>query len=128
MKVDKLLENGETLYVWGQNPEFYFWSKRRPPTGLIWSTDLLNNPLAEKHTARALEDLKRERPEIFVVNIAQFAPPRDHPVIAWVSKQYIRLPSYDPKRYTWLGRPFFLILIHKDGRLAARFNDSGRIL
>ncbi len=127
-KVDELLENGETLYVWGQNPEFYFWSKRRPPTGLIWSTDLMDNPLAEKHTARALEDLKRELPEIFVVNIAQFKRPPDHPVIAWVSKQYIRLPSYDPKRYTWLGRPFFLILIHKDGRLAARFKDSGRIL
>lgn len=127
-EVDKLLENGETLYVWGQNPEFYFWSKRRPPTGLIWSTDLMDNPLADKHTARALEDLKRELPEIFVVNIAQFKVPRDHPVIAWAFKQYIPLPGGDPTRGIWANRPFFLIMIRKDGRLAARYKESGQIL
>ena len=119
MEVDKMLERGETLYVWGQNPEFYFWAKRKPPTGLIWSTDLMDNPLAEKHTARALEDLKRELPEIFVVNILQFKVPPNHPVIEWAIKSYIPLPG-NPNRGLLYGRPFFHILIRRDGKLAAR--------
>ncbi len=121
-EVDALLEPGETLYVWGQNPEFYFWSGRRPPTGLIWSTDLMDdNPLAQKHTARALEDLKRELPEIFVVNQLQFKVPLDHPVIRWalVEKRYVPLPG-NPDRGVLYGRPFFRIFVRRDGRLAAR--------
>ena len=121
-EVDALLEPGETLYVWGQNPEFYFWSGRRPPTGLIWSTDLMDdNPLAQKHTARALEDLKRELPEIFVVNQLQFKVPLDHPVIRWalVEKRYVPLPG-NPDRGVLYGRPFFRIFVRRGGRLAAR--------
>ena len=101
MEVDKLLQPDETLYVWGQNPEFYFWSKRRPPTGVFWSTDLMNNPLAQEHTIRALEDLEREKPEIFVLNDGQFRPPPNHPLIAWATKRYILLPG-NPNRTTLL--------------------------
>jgi len=118
-EVDKMLKPGETLYVWGQNPEFYFWSKRKPPTGLIWSTDLMDNPLAEKHTARALAELKQHPPEIFVINILQFKVPRNHPVIAWAFQQYIPLPG-NPQRGVLFNRPFFYIMIRRGGELAAR--------
>ena len=124
-EVDRLLRPGETLYVWGQNPEFYFWAKRRPPTGLIWSTDLMDNPLAEEHTARALADLKREKPEIFVVNILQFKVPLNHPVIRWALQNYVPLPE-NPNRGLLYGRAFlFRVFIRRDGRLASQFRLQG---
>lgn len=123
-EVDALLAPQETLYVLGINPEFYFWSGRRPPTGVIWSTDLANNPLAQEHTARALADLEREKPEIFVINRLHAQVPPDHPVVDWAQKQYIPLPG-NPDRGFLYGQPFFRIFIRRDGKLAARLAKPG---
>jgi hypothetical protein len=119
-EVDKLLKPGETLYVWGQNPEFYFWSKRSPPTGLIWSADLMDNPLAEEHTTRALADLEREKPDMFVVNILQFKAPLNHPVIKWVLKNYVPLPGNPNRGHLYDSVYLFRIFIRKGSNLAAR--------
>jgi len=121
-EVDSLLAPQETLYVLGINPEFYFWSGRRPPTGVIWSTDLANNPLAQEHTARALADLEREKPEIFVINRLHAQVPPGHPVVEWAQKQYIPLPG-NPDRGFLYGQPFFRIFIRRDGKLAARLAE-----
>jgi 4-amino-4-deoxy-L-arabinose transferase-like glycosyltransferase len=121
-EINELLMPGETLYVLGINPEFYFWSGRRPPTGVIWSTDLANNPLAQEHTRRALADLEREKPEIFVINRLQAQVPPDHPVVEWAQKQYIPLPG-NPDRGVLYGQPFFRIFIRRDGKLAARLAE-----
>ncbi len=118
-EVDQMLAPDETLFVWGQNPGFYFWTKRKPPTGVIWSTDMMDNPLAEKHTARALEDLKREKPEIFVLNRLQFKTPPDNPVIMWLTKNYIPLPV-NPDRGLYLNKAYlFRIFVRRGGRIAA---------
>jgi len=121
-EVDALLAPQETLYVLGINPEFYFWSGRRPPTGVIWSTDLANNPLAQEHTARTLADLEREKPEIFVINRLHAQVPPDHPVVEWAQKQYVPLPG-NPDRGFLYGQPFFRIFIRRDGKLAARLAE-----
>jgi 4-amino-4-deoxy-L-arabinose transferase-like glycosyltransferase len=116
-ELDRLLAPDETLYVWGINPGLYFWSNRTPPTGLIWSTDLLLGPLAERHTIRALGDLKNNPPEIVVVNMLHVDRPADHPVIRWIKENYAPL-SARPRRGTLYGRPFFLIMARRYGRLA----------
>jgi 4-amino-4-deoxy-L-arabinose transferase-like glycosyltransferase len=121
-EVDALLAPQETLYVLGINPEFYFWSGRRPPTGVIWSTDLANNPLAQEHTSRTLADLEREKPEIFVINRLHAQVPPDHPVVEWAQKQYVPLPG-NPDRGFLYGQPFFRIFIRRDGKLAARLAE-----
>jgi hypothetical protein len=118
-EINSLLAPGETLYVLGINPGFYFWTQRRPPTGVIWSTDLANNPLAEEHTKRALADLEREKPEVFVINRLHAQVPPDHPVIKWAQDQYVPLPG-NPDRGVLYGRPFFRIFVRRGGRLAAR--------
>jgi len=118
VELDRLLAPKETLYVWGINPGLYFWSGRKPPTGLIWSTDLLLGPLAEKHTRRALQDLKKRPPEIVAVNLLHVERPQDHPVVRWITENYSPL-STRPLRGTLYGRPFFLIMARKGGRLAA---------
>ncbi|MEE9371170.1 MAG: hypothetical protein V3W45_06850 [Sedimentisphaerales bacterium] len=122
-EVNKLLEPDEAFYVLGITPEMYFWSKRRPPTGVIWSTDMVDNPLAKEHTARALEDLEREKPEIFVINMLYAQVPRNHPVVVWAEKQYIPLPgnpNRGPLRYGNQQRFLFRIFILRDGKLASR--------
>ena len=118
-EINSLLAPGETLYVLGINPGFYFWTQRRPPTGVIWSTDLANNPLAEEHTKRALADLEREKPEVFVINRLHAQVPPDHPVIKWAQDQYVPLPG-NPDRGVLYGRPFFRIFVRRGGKLAAR--------
>ena len=111
-RIDEILEPNENLYVWGINPEIYFWAKRRPPTGMMWATDLIEGPLAEEHTKRVLEDMKKEKPKMVAINLAHIRPPRNHPVILWIIKNYQPLaPKSD-----WgilYNRPFFKILIRK---------------
>jgi len=123
-EVNKLLEQDETFYVLGITPEMYFWSKRRPPTGVIWSTDMVDNPLAEEHTARALEDLEREKPEICVINMLYAQVPHDHPVIKWAEKWYRPLPgnpNRGPMRFGDKQLFLFRIFIRQSGKLASRF-------
>jgi 4-amino-4-deoxy-L-arabinose transferase-like glycosyltransferase len=117
-ELDALLTPEEKLYVLGIDPGFYFWSGRRPPTGVIWSTDLANNPLAQEHTTRALADLEREKPEVFVSML--FAQvPANHPLVLWAQKHYIPLPG-NPDRGAIGNLPFLRIFIRRDGKLAAR--------
>ncbi len=117
-ELDALLAPEEKIYVLGIDPGFYFWSGRRPPTGVIWSTDLANNPLAEEHTKRALADLEREKPEVVVSMVFAQVPP-NHPVVLWADKQYKPLPG-NPDRGAIGNQPFLRIFIRRDGKLAAR--------
>jgi len=117
--VDKLLAPDETFYVLGINPEIYFWAKRRPPTGVIWSTDMVNNPLAQSHTKRALKDLDRKPPEIIVFNLQHAQIPNDHPIVEWASKRYVSLPG-NPYSASFRGGPLFYVSVLKNGKLANR--------
>lgn len=110
--IDKILEPDETLYVWGINPEIYFWTKRRPPTGIIWSTDLIEGPLAEEHTKRVLEDLKAKQPKMVAINMLQLQTPRNHPVILWILENYRPLPEGSDRGILY-NRPFFKLMTHK---------------
>jgi 4-amino-4-deoxy-L-arabinose transferase-like glycosyltransferase len=120
-ELDALLAPKEKLYVLGIDPGFYFWSGRRPPTGVIWSTDLANNPLAEEHTRRALADLEREKPEVVVIMVFAQVPP-NHPLVLWAQKHYIPLPG-NPDRGAIGNLPFLRIFIRRDGNLAARLAE-----
>ncbi len=122
-EVDKLLRPDETFYVLGITPEMYFWAERRPPTGVIWSPDMVDNPLAEEHTARALDDLEHEKPEVCVVNMVYAQVPNDHPVVKWVREHYVPLPGNPDRGPMRSGnRQYFLfrIFIRKGGKLASR--------
>ncbi len=127
IEVNKLLEPDETFYVLGITPEMYFWSKRRPPTGVIWSTDMVDNPLAKEHTARALEDLERKKPEILVINMLYAQVPHDHPVVTWAEKWYRPLPGNPDRglmRFPDKQRFLFRIFIRRGGKLASRFGTT----
>ena len=110
--IDEVFEPDDTLYVWGINPELYFWTKRRPPTGLFWSTDLFEGPLSKEHTKRVLEDLEKAKPNIVAVNMLQLNTPKNHPVILWIIKNYQPLAGKSDWG-TLYNRPFFKIMVRK---------------
>lgn len=66
-ELDALLQPGETFYEWGSEPSLYFWSRRRPPVGILTENHLLAGPLAQKLSARALSRLESDPPEVIVV-------------------------------------------------------------
>ena len=129
-ELDKLLKDDETLYVWGINPSLYFWTKRPVPTGVIWATDMLENPgskvenpLAKQHTERALHDLQRAKPEIIAINLQHVPMPKDHPVVVWMMRNYVQMPG-NAQLGLLNQRPFFYILVCKDGQLIKRLNTQ----
>ena len=117
-KIDEILEPNENLYVWGINPEIYFWTKRRPPTGVMWSTDLVEGPLADEHTKRALEDLEKEKPKMVAFNLLHVKRPKNHPVILWILRNYQPMAGKSdwsiPYNRPPYNLPFFKILVRKD--------------
>ncbi|MCK4887981.1 MAG: glycosyltransferase family 39 protein [Planctomycetes bacterium] len=129
-ELDKLLKDDETLYVWGINPSLYFWTKRPAPTGVIWATDMMDspgakaeNPLAKAHTERALQDLKKAKPEIIAINLQHVQRPKEHPVVIWMMQNYVKMPG-NAQIGLLNQRPFFYILIRKDGQLIKRLNTQ----
>ena len=84
LEINKLLKPDETFYEWGAETGLYYYSQRRPATGVIFYYPLLQGPLTEKLSQRVIADLERNKPELLIL------PPKvqgNHPVIAWLSSQ-----------------------------------------
>jgi hypothetical protein len=121
-EINGLLKNDESLYVWGINPELYFWTKKSPPTGLIWATDTIDGPLAEEYTKRALNDLINANPDLLVVNRLHIKTPPGHPIIVWAQKNYIPI-SKNPNRGLLYGKAYlFGLYVNRTSDLAKRLN------
>ncbi len=111
--IDRLLLPGETFYQWGFDPEQYFYSGRRPASGVLWAWSALYTPLWKQQAERILTDLKREPPELVVVVLEDMPSPEWHPVVQWFSTHY-RPMGNDEAKYP------FRFLCLKGGRLEAR--------
>jgi hypothetical protein len=97
-EINKFLAPNETLYVFGDEPGFYFLTKRRPAVGSFFIQDLAGGPLASELTTRAINDLERKPPDLVVImndaigektsgpTPARLGP--DHPLRVWVSRHY----------------------------------------
>lgn len=120
-ELDRLLLPGETFYEWGSEPSLYFWSRRRPPVGVLSENHLLVGPLAEVLSARVLSRLEREPPEIFVV--AQWAEElpgaAHHPVLEMVRSRYRPLPAE-------MGRGAFELYALRGGALDERLSAESK--
>ena len=97
-RVSQLLKSGETAFDWGDDPQVYFYTGCRPPTGFLFSATVLLNPKFQgpwsaKQHARSLADLQRSRPELLVVyNVADISA-GDATVGAWLKANYRRRPE-----------------------------------
>jgi len=116
LEINKLLKPDETFYEWGAETGLYYYSQRRPATGVIFYYPLIQGPLTEKLSQRVIADLERNKPELLIL------PPQvqgNHPVIAWLSSQ------------SWLHiktnvATYFSLYARKGGKLEARLLEQAR--
>lgn len=113
--LDRLLEPGESFYVWGPEPGLYFYSKRHPVTGVLWDDPLFDSVIAGRLSGQTLTHLERSRPELVVAYTTDRNALVEHPILEWVGREYRRLPRAHAK-----GKhdPDFFVL--KGGRLEQR--------
>jgi hypothetical protein len=112
-ELGQLLMPGETFYEWGFETGLYFYSQRRPPTGVLCSIPLVAGPLVSTLTARVLEDLERNQPELFLIMGKEDLNARPlHPVLEWCKNRYRVFET----------RPPFVLYVRQGGRLDVRSN------
>jgi len=108
-----LLAPGETFYEWGAEPGLYFDSLHSPPSGAFYAFPLMDGPLAGSLTMRALADLERRPPAMFIVHRGFLNPgsmPIRHPILDWAETRYVKMAgngAYGP----------FLLFVRRGSRL-----------
>ena len=106
-----LLRPGETFYEWGAEPGLYFESLHSPPSGAFYAYPLLEGPAVSPLTARAVADLDRRSPTMFVINKRfLFQGSLRHPVLDWAEPRYVEMAGqsdYGP----------FVLLVRRGSRL-----------
>jgi hypothetical protein len=110
-KINELLLPDETFFLWGNTPNLYLLTERKPPTAIIFQQHLLKSPVSEQLTMRVQTDLERERPEMLVAEIGKT------PVPDSIIRDYELMPiSQGENTYTFYMR--------RGGRLATQFNSA----
>jgi len=106
-----LLGPGETLYEWGAEPGLYFESLHSPPSGAFYAYPLLEGPVALQLTARAVRDLDRRAPMMFVIHKRfSFNGRLRHPVLDWAQRRYVVMAGDG-------NRGPFVVLVRRGSRL-----------
>jgi hypothetical protein len=85
--VREILTQNETVYVWGIEPEIYFWSKKSPPCGIMWSVEMIHGPFKDAFSKRTREELERRPPDLVLMGRSVFIP-NDHMVVRWIREKY----------------------------------------
>jgi 4-amino-4-deoxy-L-arabinose transferase-like glycosyltransferase len=119
-EIDRLLLPNETFYVWGSAPELYYYTRRSPPCGVLYSDPLNTGPEVLDLSVRTLIYVARVNPELFIVRLEDdqvFGHLRDHPVSRWFMERYHPLPDR-PFRYG------FAIFVRTGGALDRRLGGD----
>ncbi len=93
LELATLLPEGETFYMWGYESGLYYYSRRSPPTGVIFSNPVVREVLSEKICKRVIEDLSR-RPPLLIVVAEPWNKKTPQGLRRWIEKNY---STADPK-------------------------------
>jgi hypothetical protein len=104
-----LLAPGETFYEWGAETGLYFESRHSPPSGAFYVFPLVQGPAASPLTVRAVADLDRRSPTMFVVNLSFRARTR-HPILDWAETRYVAMANTG-------DRGTYVLLVRRGSRL-----------
>ena len=117
-KIREWLKPNESFFEWGNETGLYFWTQRRPPSGVFYSYPLADGPLKEELTGRVLSQLEANKPELFVFDGGFYGANADNPVLLnWIKDRYQKIPGNDVQ-----GR--FMLLMRKGGELSKRLNQN----
>jgi hypothetical protein len=104
-----LLAPGETFYEWGAETGLYFESRHSPPSGAFYVFPLVEGPAASPLTVRAVADLDRRSPAMFIVNLSFRARTR-HPILDWAERHYVAMAG-------GINRGTYVLLVRRGSRL-----------
>ncbi|QQS34264.1 MAG: hypothetical protein IPM50_06760 [Acidobacteriota bacterium] len=97
--INSMLREDETIIVWGNTPNIYMLTRRRPPTILLFDSHFDPNPIREKLVGLAQEKLDMSGTELLVVECDR------PPVPDWIAMHFEEAPiSQDPEGYTIYAR------------------------
>jgi hypothetical protein len=114
-EIAHLFKDDETFFEWGAETGLYFYTQRRPPSGVFFHYPLVGGPLAQKLSQRVITDLERHKPELLIIP-ARLRLPKEHPVIAWL------LSHSWQTAHTQNNNKYFSFFIRRGGNLEARLN------
>lgn len=113
---DRMLATNESFYVWGDNPGVYYYSNRRPASGIFWADRLIWGPLKYQATRKVLDDLNKNLPSLILIEDA-LPPPPNHPVLQWINQRYFESPA---ARFSTL----FTVYVLRNSVLASRLSTN----
>jgi hypothetical protein len=116
--VNRMLAANECLYVWGNDPGVYYYSDRRPASGIFWADRLLWGPLKGQATQKVLVDLNQNQPPLILIE-ETWKPSPDHPVFQWILQHYA--PSPDAAFSS-----VFSVYLRRDSALASRLSTNSQ--
>jgi len=109
-KINSLLAPDETFFLWGNTPNLYLLTGRKPPAAVVFHQHLFESPVINQLSERVKTDLARKRPEMLVAEIGKV------PVPDWIAQDYEPMPIPQAKdSYTFYMR--------RGGRLAMQFDS-----
>jgi 4-amino-4-deoxy-L-arabinose transferase-like glycosyltransferase len=116
--VEAMIAPGETFFHWGNEPELYIYTRRSPPTGVLWAQHMQYGPLRIALRTRALQQLSFSDPPLAVLSRDQ--PPPTGALGQWFKDRYEPHPRLR-------RRAGFSFWVRRGGALQRRLlTDSGR--
>lgn len=102
----------ETFYEMGGEPGLYYYSRRRPPVGILFSNEWDSRPSGSVLMQRNIRDLSQHPPELLVTTQYWLAWGKnaDLPIMQWCRKNYRFFP-------TRARHGPFLLYLRRGGRL-----------
>jgi Dolichyl-phosphate-mannose-protein mannosyltransferase len=121
--VNQLLKPDECFYVWGVDPSVYYYSDRRPASGIFWADRLLYGPSKTWATQKVIADLEKTQPPLILMEEDEQLissldhPPLEHPVYQWISARYVESPETKFSKY-------FNVYLRRGSALAFRISTN----
>jgi hypothetical protein len=116
MRIDALLAPGETFYEYGNETGFYFYTRRRPISGVLYAYPTLLGPLVSSVSARLIDDLGRHPPELLILERQATIQGRAvNPLVPWFFKHYAVAPGTS-------AEDRFALLFRQGGALQSRLS------
>jgi hypothetical protein len=85
----KTLPSNDVFYQWGTASGLYFYSGRRPPSGVLWHPSVVSGPVSQRLSERLIRDLERTSPAWIVsTQHALIQTPPTSPVFQWMQAHY----------------------------------------
>jgi tetratricopeptide (TPR) repeat protein len=116
--VNQMLKTNECFYAWGADPSVYYYSDRRPASGIFWADRLLDGPSKTEATQKVIADLEKTRPPLILIENNKYLVLSSNILIyKWVMSRYVESPESEFSRY-------FSVYLRRDSALLFRISTN----